>query len=114
MIVITTMPGTPLDNELLAAFSVGVPVGLCLYFAWLNRGWAAQTKAVGFAAGGGGALVGAWLGVHATEGRPALLTTILGATVGGNLAPPGLEIAWGRQGPESFPADPPQTLCEHA
>ena len=50
LIVITTMPGTPLDDELLAAFSVGVPVGLCIYFAWLNRGWAAQTKVTGFAA----------------------------------------------------------------
>ena len=110
MIVITTMPGTPLDNELLAAFSVGVPVGLCLYFAWLNRGWAAQTKAVGFAAGVGGALVGAWLGFHATEGLLALITTIVGATVGGNLALLGLDIAWDRQVRDRFAATPRETL----
>ncbi len=110
MIVITTMPGTPLDNELLAAFSVGVPVGLCLYFAWLNRGWAAQTKAVGFAAAVGGALVGAWLGFHATEGLLALITTIVGATVGGNLALLGLDIAWDRQVRDRFAATPRETL----
>src|SRR5207253_8751301 len=73
MIVITTMPGTPLDNELLAAFSVGVAVGLSLYFAWLNRGWAAQTKAVGLAAGIGGALVGARAWLHGTARLPRLV-----------------------------------------
>jgi pimeloyl-ACP methyl ester carboxylesterase len=110
MIVITTMPGTPLDDELLAAFSVGVPVGLCIYFAWLNRGWAAQTKAVGFAAAVGGALVGAWLGFHATEGLLALITAIVGATVGGNLALLGLDIAWDRQARDRFAANPRETL----
>jgi pimeloyl-ACP methyl ester carboxylesterase len=110
MIVITTMPGTPLDDELLAAFSVGVPVGLCIYFAWLNRGWAAQTKAVGFAAGVGGALVGAWLGFHATEGLLALITAIVGAAVGGNLSLLALDIAWDRQVRDRFPAHPRETL----
>jgi pimeloyl-ACP methyl ester carboxylesterase len=110
MIVITAMPGTPLDDELLAAFSVGMPIGLCLYFAWLNRGWAAQTKAVGFAAGVGGALVGAWLGFHATEGLLALITAIVGAAVGGNLSLLALDIAWDRQVRDRFPANPRETL----
>src|SRR5947207_515563 len=102
LIVITTMPGTPLDDELLAAFSVGVPIGLCLYFAWLNRGWAAQTKAVGFAAAVGGALVGGWLGFHAAEGLLALITAIAGAIVGGNITLLGLDIAWDRQVRDRF------------
>ncbi|TML40924.1 MAG: alpha/beta hydrolase [Actinobacteria bacterium] len=110
MIVITTMPGTPLDDELLAAFSVGVPVGLCIYFAWLNRGWAAQTKVTGFAAAVGGALVGAWLGFHATEGLLALITAIAGAAVGGNLTLLGLDIAWDRQVRDRFAANPKETL----
>ena len=110
MIVITTMPGTPLDNELLAAFSVGVPVGLCIYFAWLNRGWAAQTKVTGFAAAVGGTLVGAWLGFHATEGLLALITAIVGAAVGGNLILLGLDIAWDRQVRDRFAANPRETL----
>src|SRR5207237_3191800 len=76
MIVITTMPGTPLDNELLAAFSVGVPVGLCLYFAWVNRDWSVGTKIIGLAAAAAGALVGAWLGFNATRDLVALFTAI--------------------------------------
>jgi pimeloyl-ACP methyl ester carboxylesterase len=110
MIVITTMPGTPLDDELLAAFSVGVPVGLCIYFAWLNRGWAAQTKVTGFAAAVGGALVGAWLGFHATEGLLALITAIVGAAVGGNLTLLGLDIAWDWQVRDRFAANARETL----
>src|SRR5438034_3901294 len=110
MIVITTMPGTPLDDELLAAFSVGVPVGLCIYFAWLNRGWAAQTKVTGFAAAVGGALVGAWLGFHASEGLLALITAIAGAAVGGNLTLLGLDIAWDRQVRERSAASPSETV----
>jgi pimeloyl-ACP methyl ester carboxylesterase len=110
MIVIRTMPGTPLDDELLAAFSVGVPVGLCIYFAWLNRGWAAHTKVAGFAVAVGGTLVGAWLGFHATEGLLALITAIVGAVVGGNLALLGLDIAWDWQVRDRFDATPKETL----
>src|SRR6266536_914033 len=50
MIVITTMPGVPLDDELLAALSVGSPIGLGIYLAWLNPDWSAKTKTTGFAA----------------------------------------------------------------
>ena len=45
LIVMTTMPGVPLDNELLAVLSVGVPVGLGIYFAWVHRDWSAASKA---------------------------------------------------------------------
>jgi hypothetical protein len=110
LVVITTMPGTPLDDELLAAFSVGVPIGLCLYFAWVNRGWAAQTKVTGFAVAVGGALIGAWLGFHATEGLLALITAIVGATIGGNLTLLGLDIAWDWQVRDRFAANPKETL----
>jgi len=110
LIVITTMPGTPLDDELLAAFSVGVPIGLCLYFAWLNRGWTAQTKVTGFVAAVGGALVGCWLGFHATEGLLALITAIAGAAVGGNITLLGLDIAWDRQVRDRFAVTARETL----
>jgi pimeloyl-ACP methyl ester carboxylesterase len=109
LIIITTMPGTPLDDELLAAFSVGVPVGLCIYFAWVNRGWAAQTKVTGFAAAVGGTLLGAWLGFHATEGLLALITAIVGAAVGGNLILLGLDIAWDWQVRDRFAANARET-----
>jgi pimeloyl-ACP methyl ester carboxylesterase len=110
LIVITTMPGVPLDSELLAAFSVGTPIGLGLYFAWVNRAWDAQTKITGFAAGLGGALIAAWLGFHATEGLLALVTAIAGAAAGGNLALLALDIAWDRQLRDRFPANASETL----
>jgi hypothetical protein len=83
LIVITTMPGTPLDNELLAVLGVGVPVGLGIYWAWVDRDWSG--KGVGFAAAAAGALAGAWLGFHAAADLLALVTAIVGAAVAANL-----------------------------
>jgi len=94
VIVLTTMPGVPLDDELLAALSVGVPIGLGIYFAWVNRDWSARTKTTGFAAAAAGALVGAWLGFNASEGLVALTTTIAGATAGANLLLIALGMTW--------------------
>jgi pimeloyl-ACP methyl ester carboxylesterase len=81
-VALTTMPGTPLDDELLATVSVGLPVGLGIYLAWVSPG---QSKGVGLAAAVGGGLVGAWLGFHATTDLVALLTAIAGAIAGANV-----------------------------
>jgi pimeloyl-ACP methyl ester carboxylesterase len=97
LIVLTAFPMVPVDDELLATLPVGFPIGLGIYFAWVNRGWSAATKAAGLAAGAGGALVGAWLGFNVTEGLFALVTTIAGAAAGANLILLGLDIAWDRQ-----------------
>jgi TAP-like protein len=86
LLVITTMPGTPPDDPWLAAISVGLPVGLGVYYAWLDRGWPARTKLTGFVAGVGGALLGAWVGFHAATDLLALVTAIFGAIAGTNLA----------------------------
>ena len=83
LVVITTMPGVSLDDQLLATLSIGVPVGLGIYLAWVRRD---NPKLLGFAAAIASALAGAWLGFHASTGLLALLTAILGATVGANLA----------------------------
>jgi hypothetical protein len=104
LIVITTMPSVPLDDELLAALSVGLPIGLGIYFAWVNRDWSARTKLTGFAAAVGAALVGGWLGFNATEDLLALVTTIVGASVGANLALVLLDIAWGGRARDRFVA----------
>jgi hypothetical protein len=85
LLVLTTIPGVPLDDELLASVSIGVPVGLGIYLAWVNRDWSTGTKATGFAAATAGALVGAWLGFNATEDLVALLTATVGAAAGANL-----------------------------
>jgi pimeloyl-ACP methyl ester carboxylesterase len=105
LIVMTTMPGVPLDDELLAALSVGLPIGLGIYFAWVNRDWSATTKTAGFVAAMGGALVSAWLGFNATAGLLALITTIVGATVGANLMLIVLGMTWERSIGSRFASD---------
>jgi hypothetical protein len=86
LIAISTMPDVSLDDELLALLSVGAPVGLGIYWAWVNGDRRAGSNLVGFAAAAAGALTGAWLGFHATAGLVALLTAIAGAVAGANLA----------------------------
>ena len=102
LIVITTMPGVALDDQRLAVLSVGVPIGLSLYFAWVNRDWSRTTKWMGLAAAAVGALVGAWLGFNVTEGLAALVTSIAGAAVGGNLLLLALDITWDGRGRDRF------------
>ena len=63
-----------------------MPIGLGVYYAWLDRGWPARTKLMGFVAGVGGALLGAWLGFHAATDLLALVTSILGAIAVSDLA----------------------------
>jgi pimeloyl-ACP methyl ester carboxylesterase len=97
LVVMTTLPTVPLDDEVLAVLSVGVPIGLGIYLAWVNGDQSAETKATGFAAAAGGALVGAWLGFHASAGLFALITGIVGATAGANLILLALDIWRDRQ-----------------
>jgi len=107
LIVLTTMPGVPLDDELLAVLSAGLPIGLGIYWAWVQRDWTATTRTAGFVAALAGALGGAWLGFNATEGLPALLTTIVGAAAGANLLLIALGILWARSAREPLPAVTP-------
>jgi hypothetical protein len=93
LIVLATMPTVPIDDELLVALSVGVPVGLRIYLTCVHREWPAQNKGVGPAAAVAGALAGAWLGFHATAGLTALVTAILGAVAGANLVLIVIDIA---------------------
>ena len=104
LIVVTTMPGVALDDELLAVLSIGVPIGLGIYWAWVPRDGSGPTKTAGFAGALAGALVGAWLGFNTTTGLLALITAIAGATVGANLLLITLDIAWARSLRERPPA----------
>ena len=110
LVVLTTMPGVPLDDELLAAVSIGVPIGLGIYLAWVNRDWSARTKITGFVAAAAGALIGARMGFNATEGLFAVVTTILGAAAGGNLTLLALDIAWDVQARNRYASTEPETL----
>jgi hypothetical protein len=85
LIVLTTMPGVRIDNELLVIVSVGVPIGLGIYWAWVHLDWSVRSRRVGLAAAAAGALGGAWLGHHATDSLLGLLTAIAGALVGANV-----------------------------
>jgi pimeloyl-ACP methyl ester carboxylesterase len=107
LIVQTTMPGVPLDDQLLAGLSVGLPIGLGVYFAWMNRAWSASTKTIGLTAALAGALVGAWLGFNAGADLLALVTAIAGAAVGANLTLLALDISRDARARERF-AETPQ------
>ena len=72
-----------------------MPIGLGIYLAWVNRDLSARARTVGFFAAMASALVGAWLGFHATTGLLAVITTIVGAAVGANLTLLALDISSG-------------------
>jgi pimeloyl-ACP methyl ester carboxylesterase len=105
LIVLATMPTVPIDDELLVALSIGVPVGLGIYLAWVHRDWSAQSKGLGLAAAVAGALAGAWGGFHATAGLTALVTAILGAVAGANLVLILLDMASTRSADDRTAAD---------
>jgi uncharacterized membrane protein YdfJ with MMPL/SSD domain/pimeloyl-ACP methyl ester carboxylesterase len=97
LLVQFALPGVALDDARLAVLSIGVPVGLGIYLAWVNRDLRGGTRTIGFLSSMATALVGAWLGFHAATGLMAVVTTIVGAAVGANLALLSLDISIGRQ-----------------
>ena len=72
--------------------SVGVPVGLGIFLAWVDRSRSGASTAAGLLAAVAGALAGAWLGFHAATDLLALVTAIVGATAGANLMLVALDI----------------------
>ena len=99
LIVLTTNAGVSVIDELVVSLSVGLPIGLGVYLAWVDGASATPTN-TGLAAAAGGALIGAWLGFNVTSagfGFLAPFVAIVGATVGANLNLIGLDILWDRQ-----------------
>jgi len=92
------MPSVPLDDELPAVLSIGVPVALCVYLAWVRRDRPADSTWIGLAAAAAGALIGAWLGFHAATDLLALVTAIAGAVAGANLTLILLDMSRGGRG----------------
>jgi pimeloyl-ACP methyl ester carboxylesterase len=111
LLVITTRPGTPLDNTLLAALAVGLPVALGIYWAWFDRVRPGGIRIAGLALAVGGALAGAWLGFQAGADLLALITSIIGAIAGANLTLLTLDVLRARTAPEraSAPMSAPAT-----
>jgi hypothetical protein len=116
LFVLVAMPTVPLDDELLAGLSIGLPVGFGIYWAWVDRDLPSRARNVGLAAAGGGALIGAWLGFNAMTGMLAVITTIVGAAAGANLAVLALDIAWDRSARERVaePTAPPALTTAEA
>jgi pimeloyl-ACP methyl ester carboxylesterase len=96
LVATTTAPGVALDDVRLAVLSIGLPIGLGIYLAWVDRNRPAGTRALGLAGAIAGAAAGGWLGFHATVGLAAVITTIVGATAGANLVLIVLDIVRGR------------------
>jgi hypothetical protein len=111
LIALTTLPTLPLDDEVLALVSIGIPVALGIYWAWVRGDWSATTKTGGFVAAIGGAIVGAWLGLNATAGLLAVITTIAGATAGANLMLIVLDMTWQRSTRSRFASDAEATAA---
>jgi hypothetical protein len=85
LIALTVWPSVPLDSELLAVVSVGLPIWFGVYAGWVAPGTPSGLRVRAIRNAGIGALLGAWLGFTATSGIAAVLTTIVGAAVAANL-----------------------------
>jgi len=104
LIVMTIWPSISLGNSLIAVLSMGLPIGLGIYWAWVQQDWSTQIRRAGFAAAMGGALVGGWVGFTSTAGLLALITTIIGAAIGANLGLIVLDITWDKSARDRSPA----------
>lgn len=103
IIVLAALPTVPLDSELMAVISVGTPIGLGTYWAWVNRDRPARATTIGIWVALTSALVGALLGFNATSGIMAVITTIVGAAAGANLGLIALDVARIGERPETVP-----------
>src|ERR1700761_9505653 len=103
IIVLVALPTVPLNSELMAVLSIGTPIGLGTYWAWVNRDRPARAAKLGIWVALTGALVGAVLGFNATAGIMAVITTIVGAGCGANLGLIALDVARIGEQPETDP-----------
>ncbi len=104
LVVLPLSPATPLDSAVVAVLAMGVTIGGGLYLAWIHRDQTSSTRYWGLAAAIGGSVIGAWLGFSAVSGLFAVLTTVVGAIIAGNLALIALDIATDRR--VEHPDDP--------
>ena len=98
LVAITALPSVPLDDEVLVALSVAVPIGLGVHLAWVHRDWSRRSRSIGLAAALAAAAIGGWLGYQAASDLLAVVTATVGATVGANLVLVLLDVAWDGQG----------------
>jgi hypothetical protein len=90
LLVMIVWPAIFLGSQALAVISMGIPIGLGVYLAWVSR----DAQYVGLPTAIAAALIGAWAGFNATGGLTVIVTTLVGAGVAANLALIVLDIAW--------------------
>jgi hypothetical protein len=105
LLVMTTRLSVPLDNASFVALSVGCPIALGIFWAWVRMDRSGRTRLAGLSATAAGAFAGAWLGFHAIAGLTAPLAAIAGAVAGANLALILLEAARDRAAARARSAD---------
>lgn len=86
LIVLTTMPATRVDGRLVVSVAAGAAVALGVYLSWVRRGWPTAVKTVGMLAAAAAALAGGWFGFAAAPQPLGVVTGVVGAVVGANLA----------------------------
>jgi hypothetical protein len=92
LVALIVLPSVPVDAELLIVLGMGTPVALASYWAWRGPDRAA-TNAAGLSAAVAGALIGGWVGFTCATAMLAVLTTLVGAIAGTNLALIACDIA---------------------
>jgi hypothetical protein len=112
--VMTTSAAVALDGRPLVGLSVAVPIALGIYLAWVDPDLPARTRATGFCATIGGALLGAVLGASVALGLLALVTAIVGAAAGANLALIAYDVVSASTGRREIAPVPPATATAPA
>jgi hypothetical protein len=110
LVAVSWFPSVPLDSVPLAVLSIGLPVALGVYLAWVDRTKGGRT--FGLSAALAGSLAGAWLGFQAGTGLLAVVTTIVGAALGANLVLIAFDI--GRHPAEAVEAAPAEVVAAGA
>ncbi|MGZ8696605.1 MAG: hypothetical protein ACXWZ1_04555, partial [Gaiellaceae bacterium] len=112
LIVLTALPTVPLDDEVLALVSIGIPIALGTYWASARGADSQRSRVARFVATVEGAVIGAWLGLNVTPGLFAPLLAIVGATAGANLIVLVLDIRRDRGAREPAAAATPRAFTE--
>ncbi|GAA0268248.1 alpha/beta fold hydrolase [Cryptosporangium japonicum] len=86
LLVWSVLPQTPLFSSRVIVPSLALFVGLGVVLAWIAPDRPARARRIGAGVAVGGAAAGAFLGLFALAGVTGLLTALIGAAAGANLA----------------------------
>ena len=104
LVVLTTLPTVPLDDQAVTVISVGLPVALAVYCGWLKRDSSPTTKLVGLGTVLSAAILGAWLGYHVSAPSLGAVTGTLAAVAAANLGLIALDVVRIGERPATVPS----------